>query len=630
MNKKLILSFFVLFCLLVFPLQAVGLAAPQVQDGPLATLTVTDAGLVWQPLVEAAGWKLRISGLQGVVFEASFEAEAQPVFALKDAAGNPLPDGTYTYDLWGISPAKELAGPLYMSGTFTILDKTVLLPDNRQADPPQAPMAPNDDVIADDLIVQGRACIGEGGCTDGMFFTYQPLILRQDVMRLYFDDTSTFMGAEPYRDWVFLINDGAAGGSEYFAIQDFGIPSSVPFKIMGGALNNSLFVASSGNIGLGTATPETNLHITSASLPPGIRLEQVSTAQEWGISADSAGFYVWDATNAVTPFTIEANSPYASLYVDTTGNVGIGTNAPATRLQVNGDIRVQDTIMPSLLLYQFGGADPAQMWSINASHNSILFRDGSHGGNQPFVVETASPSNSLYVDSTGNVGIGTDAPAARLHVNGGLRADGFTVEAGTPVQTLYVDSAGRVGIGTASPSSKLHVMGNMYASGSLILDGFVNERSDVASKTAFAAVDNRGVLERLSSVPITTWSYKDSPEVRHMGPTAQDFRAAYGLGPDEKHLAALDTNGVALAAIQALDAKATGLEAKATQLEAQVKEKDARIQTLQSQVDELRERMQTLEGGSAPRGAAWLWGQLAPLALGLLGLIIGMHMRRKR
>jgi hypothetical protein len=232
------------------------------------------------------------------------------------------------------------------------------------------------------------------------------------------------------------------------------------------------------------------------------------------------------------------------------------------------------------------------------------------------LIDNGAQANNLYVTNLGSVGIGTGFPAAKLHVVGGMLADGFTVEASTPANTLHVDSAGRVGIGTDAPSSKLHVAGNMYATGSLILEGFVNERSDAASKTAFTAVNGQDILDRLAAIPISTWSYKDSPGVRHIGPTAQDFRAAYGFGPDDKHLAALDTNGVALAAIQALDE--------------QVKEKDVRIQTLEGQVDELRTQMKALKAGAVAPRVASLWSQLAPLAFGLLGVFAGLAVSRRK
>jgi hypothetical protein len=98
---------------------------------------------------------------------------------------------------------------------------------------------------------------------------------------------------------------------------------------------------------------------------------------------------------------------------------------------------------------------------------------------------------------------------------------------------------------------------------------------DRARKEAFAPVDPRDVLERLDRLPITTWNYKaEGPSARHMGPVAQDFHAAFGLGADDKRIATVDTDGVALAAIQGLhellrekDAEIAGLRARLARLE---------------------------------------------------------------
>src|SRR5579884_1922036 len=77
--------------------------------------------------------------------------------------------------------------------------------------------------------------------------------------------------------------------------------------------------------------------------------------------------------------------------------------------------------------------------------------------------------------------------------------------------------------------------------------------SDRNAKTAFQDVSGAEVLRHLSAVPITTWSYKTEGEtVRHMGPMAQDFAAAFQLGADDKHITTIDEGGVALAAIQEL------------------------------------------------------------------------------
>jgi hypothetical protein len=77
--------------------------------------------------------------------------------------------------------------------------------------------------------------------------------------------------------------------------------------------------------------------------------------------------------------------------------------------------------------------------------------------------------------------------------------------------------------------------------------------SDRNVKANVMAVDGRTILERLASLPIATWNYTaQSDSVRHMGPMAQDFRAAFGLGEDERHISTVDSEGVALAAIQEL------------------------------------------------------------------------------
>ncbi len=78
--------------------------------------------------------------------------------------------------------------------------------------------------------------------------------------------------------------------------------------------------------------------------------------------------------------------------------------------------------------------------------------------------------------------------------------------------------------------------------------------SDRNVKESIAPVDPRGVLAKLADMPIATWRYRnESQDVRHMGPMAQDFRAAFGLGDSDTSYHAVDAQGVALAAIQALE-----------------------------------------------------------------------------
>jgi Chaperone of endosialidase len=86
-----------------------------------------------------------------------------------------------------------------------------------------------------------------------------------------------------------------------------------------------------------------------------------------------------------------------------------------------------------------------------------------------------------------------------------------------------------------------------------LTDGGVwTNNSDRDSKTDFSQVDSRAILAKVESLPITTWRYKNEQGQLHLGPMAQDFHAAFGLGPDERHIGTIDESGVALAAIQAL------------------------------------------------------------------------------
>jgi hypothetical protein len=76
--------------------------------------------------------------------------------------------------------------------------------------------------------------------------------------------------------------------------------------------------------------------------------------------------------------------------------------------------------------------------------------------------------------------------------------------------------------------------------------------SDRNVKSAFVSVSPFSVLERLMTVPISTWSYKSTPGVTHIGPMAQDFAQAFGFGDDNRRIGVVDAQGVALASIQAL------------------------------------------------------------------------------
>ena len=110
--------------------------------------------------------------------------------------------------------------------------------------------------------------------------------------------------------------------------------------------------------------------------------------------------------------------------------------------------------------------------------------------------------------------------------------------------------------------------------------GVFHDASDRNVKANFSAVEPRAILRTLAALPIQTWNFKNKSKTeRHLGPVAQDFHAAFGLGQDDKHISTVDADGVALAAIQGL-----------YQI---VQEKDRQLQELQVRVRQLERQVTT-------------------------------------
>ena len=104
-------------------------------------------------------------------------------------------------------------------------------------------------------------------------------------------------------------------------------------------------------------------------------------------------------------------------------------------------------------------------------------------------------------------------------------------------------------------------------------------------KENVANVDGEEVLTRVRDIPVTTWNYiAEGKQVRHMGPFAQDFYAAFGLGTDSASIGMIDINGVNLAAIKALQERTAELRAAQSALEAK-----------SERLDQLEERVARLE-----------------------------------
>ena len=102
--------------------------------------------------------------------------------------------------------------------------------------------------------------------------------------------------------------------------------------------------------------------------------------------------------------------------------------------------------------------------------------------------------------------------------------------------------------------------------------------SDRALKEDVSPVDVRAVLDAALGVPLSEWRYRgEDPAVRHVGPMAQDFATAFGLGSDNRRIDTVDAFGVALAGIQALGR--------------QLQERDAELDAVRTELRDLKARL---------------------------------------
>jgi hypothetical protein len=118
--------------------------------------------------------------------------------------------------------------------------------------------------------------------------------------------------------------------------------------------------------------------------------------------------------------------------------------------------------------------------------------------------------------------------------------------------------------------------------------------SDRNLKTDVARIDDAAVLDKVAALPIERWSYKSERGVRHVGPMAQDFYAAFKVGEDDKHITSIDEDGVALAAIKALHARVRSLDAENAQLRTRLASVASSQASMQTELRRLTAKVEAL------------------------------------
>ncbi len=290
----------------------------------------------------------------------------------------------------------------------------------------------------------------------------------------------------------------------------------------------------SGNVGIGTTTPGSKLHIISDTAPQ-LKLGYDSLNYT-DFSVGSDGALAITPTNSAT--TTIANGLVVntnSLVVqDATGYVGIGTTNPGSLLQVSGDIRLGPTADNANVIIKYANG-PQNFLSYTRSDNSYgaqLIANGNIGyyfsGGLGVGGYNPGQTNNLVVN--GNVGIGTTTPSnllslSKINGDAGIQltatssagdyywtmgvdaTDGkFKISSSTVLGTsdrFVIDGNGNVGIGTAAPNSPLHVTGTVGATHINVPDGYVS--TGYGYKIQGAVIITAGSVGTYLSIGSVSW-----------------------------------------------------------------------------------------------------------------------------
>ena len=300
-----------------------------------------------------------------------------------------------------------------------------------------------------------------------------------------------------------------------------------------------------------------------------------STAMGDGTTASGHGSFAMGGNFTTASGTLSiamGSSAVASGYASTAlgdGNIASGDSSIA--MGVNSQASGDGSVAMGQRAHanhkgSFVWADSSNSDFSSTRTNQFLVR--ASGGMQ-VLGGTAQPALNFTGARTGGlstpVGLaentqasGQSAPALRVVNYGGNAIDGaLSVSANG---TGYIATFGNA----ATTVSSLTINGTWSALA-------FNPTSDRNAKENFSSIDPSEVLAKVAALSLERWNYKAAPGVEHIGPVAQDFHAAFGLnGDDDKHIATVDADGVALAAIQGLNQKLEEQRAENTELKARL------------------------------------------------------------
>lgn len=299
--------------------------------GSRAPRLVTSArALEWQSMTEPSASLLSVQRPDGEVITEMFAEGRNPSLHIDGLA-----DGLYAYEL---RTTEGDGVPLVQTGSFTVANGMLVPANGVERALTARPMKPaTNTLFTDDVAAQGGVCAG-ADCTAAESYGFATVKLKANNTRLKFEDTSTSVGFAT-TDWQLSANDTFSGGANKFFVEDL-TAATVPFLIEGATPTNTLYLDSTGRVGIHTTTPGRDLSIASP-VSAMIRMEQsASPFQTWDIVANSANFYVRDVNHEFNPFIIRTSAPNNSLVIDSSARIGLGVASPLYQIDHSSGARL--------------------------------------------------------------------------------------------------------------------------------------------------------------------------------------------------------------------------------------------------------------------------------------------------
>ncbi|MGB1307787.1 MAG: hypothetical protein ACPG6B_02675 [Oceanihabitans sp.] len=194
-----------------------------------------------------------------------------------------------------------------------------------------------------DVIIDGSLGVGVDS-NNGQDFGFDSLVLKENNLRILFDDSDNPAGTMPANDWQIEINDNTNGGESHFSINDI-TNTTRPFSIAAGAPDNAFFIASNGNVGVGTNVPSAALEVVGnvkaqSFIGDGSGLTGIVGGTGGIANVDDTVIAADTNTDNTGEIAFQTQNT-TKMIITNAGDVGIGTNAPSEKLEVVGSAKFQ-------------------------------------------------------------------------------------------------------------------------------------------------------------------------------------------------------------------------------------------------------------------------------------------------